>query len=143
MVKSTLINAICDHSFAKTSPGLDSCTKEISRYVLKSKCRVDDELIAYTYNFWDTPGFESWNECDIRTNVNRIVEKPKSDPLCMIYCACPGSFANTTQLRWLLDVCIREKHIFCALVVTNKWAGQKEQRMAILETLQGTFKQLS
>lgn len=31
-------------------------------------------------------------------------------------------------------VCVREKHIFCALVVTNKWAGQKEQRMAILET---------
>lgn len=49
--KSTLINAICDHSLAKTSVGLDSCTKEISRYVLKSKCRVGDESITYTYNF--------------------------------------------------------------------------------------------
>ena len=131
--KSTLINAICDHSLAKTSHCLDSCTKEISRYVLKSTCRVDGESMTYTYNFWDTPGFESWNEKEIRMNVNKIVEKPKSDPLCMIYCASSGSFAKIDQLRWLLKVCITERKIFCALVVTNKWAGQKEQRNAILQ----------
>ncbi len=130
--KSTLINAICSRPLAKTSGGLDSCTKDISRYVLTEKCRVDNEWVTYTYNFWDTPGFESWNEADIRNNFNKIIQKPKSDPLCMIYCASPGSFADTKQLKWLLDVCIREHKVVCALVVTNKWAGQKTQRLAIL-----------
>jgi GTPase SAR1 family protein len=132
--KSTLINAICDRTLAKTSPGLDSCTKEVSRYVLKETCCVNKEWITYTYNFWDTPGFESWNETDIRTNFNKIMQKPKSDPLCMIYCASPGSFADTQQIKWLLDVCIREHKLLCALVVTNKWAGEKKQRLAILNT---------
>ncbi len=132
--KSTLINAICGRTLAKTSPGLDSCTKTISRYVLSEKCFVDNEPITYTYNFWDTPGFESWNETDIRINFNQIIQKPKSDPLCMIYCASPGSFADTQQLKWLLDVCIKEHKLLCALVVTNKWAGQKSQRLAILDT---------
>ena len=130
--KSTLINAICGKVLAKTSPGLDSCTKDISRYVLNGECRIDDQLISYTYNFWDTPGFESWNKEDIRTNFGKIMEKPKSDPLCMIFCASPGAFANTEQLQWLLDVCIREHKLLCAFVVTNKWAGQKSQRLAIL-----------
>ncbi|CAF3577098.1 unnamed protein product [Rotaria sordida] len=131
--KSTLINAICGQKLAKTSSGLDSCTKEISRYILHERCRIDNELITYTYNFWDTPGFESWNETDIRTNFNKIMQKPKSDPLCMIYCASPGSFADTKQLKWLLNVCILEHKVLCALVVTNKWAGQKSQRIAILD----------
>lgn len=130
--KSTLINAICGKGLAKTSPGLDSCTKDITRYVLNGQCCIDNEMITYTYNFWDTPGFESWNKEDIRTNFKKIMEKPKSDPLCMIYCASPGSFANTEQLEWLLDVCIREHKLLCAFVVTNKWAGQKSQRLAIL-----------
>ena len=130
--KSTLINAICGRTLAKTSPGLDSCTKKISHYVLSEKCRVENEWITYTYNFWDTPGFESWNEEDIRTNFNKIMQKPKSDPLCMIYCASPGSFADTQQLKWLLDVCVREHKLLCALVLTNKWAGQKDQRLAVL-----------
>ncbi len=134
--KSTLINAICGQILAQTNPGLDSCTKAISRYVLQQTCRVDKEEISYTYNFWDTPGFESWNETDIRTNFKKIMQKPKSDPLCMIYCASPGSFADTQQLKWLLDVCIGEHKLLCALVVTNKWAGQKAQRVAVLDKYQ-------
>ncbi|CAF0869576.1 unnamed protein product [Rotaria sp. Silwood1] len=131
--KSTLINAICGRKLAKTSSGLDSCTKDISRYVLNERCRIDNEWVTYAYNFWDTPGFESWNETDIRTNFNKIMQKPKSDPLCMIYCASPGSFADTKQIKWLLDVCILEHKVLCALVVTNKWAGQRSQRIAILD----------
>ncbi|CAF4494781.1 unnamed protein product [Rotaria sp. Silwood2] len=131
--KSTLINAICGRKLAKTSSGLDSCTKDISRYVLSERCCIDNEWITYMYNFWDTPGFESWNETDIRTNFNKIMQKPKSDPLCMIYCASPGSFADTKQIKLLLDVCILEHKVLCALVVTNKWAGQRSQRIAILD----------
>ena len=132
--KSTLINALCGRPLTQCSPGLDSCTKAISRYMLKETVQVNKESSTYVYNFWDTPGFESWNEYDIQKNFGDIIRKPKSDPLCMIYCASPGSFANTDQIKWLLDYCILERNILCALVVTNKWAGQQKQRMAVLET---------
>ena len=130
--KSTLINAICGRKLAQSSPGLDSCTKKISRFVLSERVQVNNEWLTYSYNFWDTPGFESWNEKDIRTNFSNIMNKPKSDPLCMIYCASPSSFADTEQVKWLLDYCIVDRKILCVLVVTNKWAGQREQRMAVL-----------
>lgn len=138
--KSSLINAMCGRTLAKTHPGLDSCTKEISRYMLTQKYSIDNETITYTYNFWDTPGFESWTEKDIRHNFSKIMHKPKSDPLCMIYCASPGSFADTRQLKWLLDICIRDYKLFCALVVTNKWAGQKAQRLAVLNRFKDILK---
>ncbi|CAM4835689.1 unnamed protein product [Rotaria magnacalcarata] len=131
--KSSLINAICGRKLAQSNPGLDSCTKAISRFVLNERVQVNDESMTYTYNFWDTPGFESWNENDIRTNFSNIMNKPKSDPLCLIYCASPSCFADTKQVKWILDFCISERKILCALVVTNKWAGQKEQRMAVLQ----------
>lgn len=131
--KSTLINSICGRKLAQTNPGLDSCTKNISRFVLSERMQVNGEWLTYTYNFWDTPGFESWNEKDITTNFSNIMSKPKSDPLCLIYCASPGCYADTKQIKWILDFCILERKILCALVVTNKWAGQREQRMAVLK----------
>ncbi|CAF3716455.1 unnamed protein product [Rotaria socialis] len=131
--KSSLINAICGRKLAQSNPGLDSCTKAVSRFVLNERVQVNEECMTYTYNFWDTPGFESWNENDIRTNFSNIMKKPKSDPLCLIYCASPSCFADTKQVKWILDFCVLERKILCALVVTNKWAGQKEQRTAVLQ----------
>ncbi|CAF1449389.1 unnamed protein product [Rotaria magnacalcarata] len=201
--KSTLVNAICQQKLAKTSAGLDSCTSMMSRYVLRGEIEIDSEAISYQYNFWDTPGFESWTKDKIRKRLDGILKEPKSDILCMIYCASPGSYANLQQLRWLLDECIEidseaisyqynfwdtpgfeswtkdkirkrlegilkepksdilcmiycaspgsyanlqqlrwlldecmKKQIFCALVCTNKWAGQKPQRDAVMEDFQ-------
>ncbi|CAF4326702.1 unnamed protein product, partial [Rotaria magnacalcarata] len=133
--KSTLVNAICQQKLAKTSAGLDSCTSMMSRYVLRGEIEIDSEAISYQYNFWDTPGFESWTKDKIRKRLEGILKEPKSDILCMIYCASPGSYANLQQLRWLLDECMK-KQIFCALVCTNKWAGQKPQRDAVMEDFQ-------
>ncbi|CAF4000693.1 unnamed protein product [Rotaria magnacalcarata] len=133
--KSSLINAICQRTLAKTSAGLDSCTHAVSRYIIKGSSEKESEIINYQYNFWDTPGFENWTQEEIQNNLERIFKKPKSDILCMIYCASPGSFANLQQLRWLLDECMR-KQIFCALVCTNKWGGQKRQREAIMKDFQ-------
>ncbi|UJR24241.1 hypothetical protein I4U23_027208 [Adineta vaga] len=133
--KSTLVNAICEELLAKTSSGLDSCTQTISRYILKRTVETDDGTIEYHYNFWDTPGFENWNQSDISKNLETILKKPKSDILCMIYCASPGSFANLQQLDWFLNECMK-KQIFCALVCTNKWGGQKEQRDAVMVDFQ-------
>ncbi|CAF1115821.1 unnamed protein product [Adineta steineri] len=133
--KSTLINAICEKKLAKTSSALDSCTKSVSRYYLKGSIENDSETINYEYNLWDTPGFESWTQDDIRISLENILKKPKSHILCMIFCAAPGSFAKTEKLDWLLQECMK-RQIFCALVCTNKWGGQKEQRDAILQEFQ-------
>ncbi len=117
--KSTLINATCQKQLAKAMPGIDSCTNRISRYHLKGEKTLGSETINYDYNFWDTPGFENWSQDDIRNRLEGILKKPKSDILCMIYCASPGSFANREQLSWMLDECTK-RQIFCALVCTNK-----------------------
>lgn len=133
--KSTLINAICQQNLALTSAGLDHCTSCMSRYTLQGLVEMDSEIIHYRYNFWDTPGFENWSKNKIRKELGSILEKPKSEILCLIYCASPGSYANLQQLRWILDECMG-KQIFCALVCTNKWAGQRSQREAIMNDFQ-------
>ncbi|CAF1079752.1 unnamed protein product [Adineta steineri] len=133
--KSTLINAICQKELAKTSPALDSCTKSVSRYHLNGSIKHDSETINYKYNFWDTPGFESWTQDDIRRSLENILKEPKSYILCMIFCASPGSFAKTEQLDWLLQECMK-REILCALVCTNKWGGQKKQRDAVIQDFQ-------
>ncbi|CAF1428598.1 unnamed protein product, partial [Didymodactylos carnosus] len=135
--KSTLINAICGQEVAETKDGLASCTKAISCHTLEGECEIDSKIIHYKYNFWDTPGFESWEKNDIRPNIKAIVKKPESKPLCMIFCASPGTFVNLEELKWLFDLCIREKHIFCALVCTNKYAGQTKSRRAVLDDFKG------
>ncbi|CAF1246997.1 unnamed protein product [Rotaria sp. Silwood1] len=133
--KSTLINAICQQTLAKTSPGLDACTHGITRYYLTGNIKTDSGTINYEYNFWDTPGLESWSQEDIRRHLENILKKPKSDILCMIYCASPGSFANLEKLNWLLKECMN-RQIFCALVCTNKYGGQAAQRNAVMEDFQ-------
>ncbi|UJR17839.1 hypothetical protein I4U23_004738 [Adineta vaga] len=64
--KSALINALCQQKLARTSPGLHSCTNIISPYYLKGNTDLGDGTINYQYNFWDTPGFENWNQEAIR-----------------------------------------------------------------------------
>ncbi len=133
--KSTLINAICEKQLAKTSAGLGACTSRISPYFLKSTIEIDSGKINYRYNFWDTPGIEKWTQEEIRKTLEGIKQKPKSDILCMIYCASPGSYAKLEQLEWLLKECM-DQQIFCALVCTNKWAGQDEQLDAVMKDFQ-------
>ncbi|CAF4484725.1 unnamed protein product [Rotaria sp. Silwood1] len=129
--KSTLINAICEKQLARTSAGLDACTTRISPYFLKGTVEVDSGMINYRYNFWDTPGIEKWTSEQIRKLLEEIKNKPKSDILCMIYCASPGSFASLGQLERLLKECI-DQQIFCALVCTNKWGGSTTQFEAVM-----------
>ncbi|CAF1390665.1 unnamed protein product [Didymodactylos carnosus] len=129
--KSTLINTLCDRKVARTHPSI--MYNKLTRSFLKERRKIDDsEIIEYIYNFWDTPGFESWSKNDIQAKVNRTINKPKCAILCVICCASPGSFAVTKQLDWILIFCI-VKHIFCALVVSNPWAGSEEQCTAVLE----------
>ena len=126
--KSTLINAICGEQVAKAEPGLNSCTTRISRYHLRGDTTVDSNTINYEYNFWDTPGFENWTQDDIRKRLEKILQKPKSDILCMIYCASPGSFANLQQLGWMVDECMKRQIFLCPCVHKQMSRSQSTKR---------------
>jgi hypothetical protein len=118
--KSTLINAICQETLSKSNESLNSDTKKIQRYSFESSF---NNLIHKT-TFWDTPGIESWNEDDIHNYMCSLIEK--THPICMIYCASPGSFASLDHLVWIVSECYA-KNILCALVCTNMWSGRNRQ----------------
>lgn len=121
--KSTLVNAICGRKLANVSHSLNSQTREIKEYALQ---RNDlENLPNNLIRIFDTPGIESWTEIDIQAFFKRIMNE--TQPVCMIYCASPGSFALLNQLQWLLDTCI-QSNIFCAFVCTNRYSGSSEQR---------------
>ena len=101
---------------------------------LEGQYNTGSNAINYKYNFWDTPGFESWEKGDIKPKVKEIIDTPESKPLCMIFCASPGTFVDLAQLEWLLNLCINKRHIFCALVCTNMYAGQTKSRQAVLDS---------
>ncbi|UJR07400.1 hypothetical protein I4U23_011686 [Adineta vaga] len=52
--------------------------------------------------------------------MKKFIEE--KSPICVIYCASPGSFADIKQLQPILKLC-KDKQIFCALVCTNMWSG--------------------
>ena len=120
--KSTLINAICQEKLAKTSSSLNSQTKRIERY----SYQCSNGKRTHETNIWDTPGIESWNEDDVRAYMRSLIEE--TQPLCMIYCASPGSFAQLNHVQWLVSECHRQ-NIFCALVCTNMWTGRNRQEI--------------
>ncbi|CAF1231053.1 unnamed protein product [Adineta steineri] len=118
--KSTLINAICQENLSKSNQSLNSNTKAIEEYSFESSF---NDSIQKTI-FWDTPGIESWNEDDIHNYISPLIEQ--IHPICMIYCASPGSFALLNHLAWIINEC-HKKNIFCALVCTNMWSGRNRQ----------------
>ncbi|CAF3316139.1 unnamed protein product [Rotaria socialis] len=137
--KSTLINAICEKQLAKTSARLHACTDKISPYFLKGTVEIDSGTINYQYNFWDTPGIETWSSEEIRKTLEGIKQKPKSDILCMLYCASPGSYAKLEQVDRLVQECM-DQHIFCALVCTNKCSGSDKQFKGVMDDFEQLLK---
>jgi GTPase SAR1 family protein len=130
--KSTLVNAICGRELAKTSNSLSSKTDQIEKYILNRVYMPTDHpsnSIDYSITIWDTPGIESWTEDHVKKYFTKIMLE--TAPLCMIYCASPGSFARLDQLQWLIDTSI-QSNIFCALVSTNKYSGGSQQRKQLL-----------
>jgi GTPase SAR1 family protein len=119
--KSSLINALCDgKNPAETSPSLNSCTKEIKCYFLEDNQQRNPDIKPFKINFYDTPGIESWTDESGQKTMIKIIEE--INPVCFIFCASPGSFADLKQLHPVLEFC-KEKQIFCALVCTNMWSG--------------------
>lgn len=118
--KSSLINAICQQKLAKSNASLSSSTKQIDRYSYE----CSNGQITHQTIIWDTPGIESWNENQVRNYMASLIDQ--TQPLCMIYCASPGSFAVLDHVAWLVSECYRRK-IFCALVCTNMWSGRNRE----------------
>jgi len=118
--KSTLINAICQEDVAKSTQSLSSTTTSIDQYSFENSF---GDLTHKTI-FWDTPGIDSWHGDDAHHCMIAFIEKIQ--PICMIYCASPGSFVSLNNLTWMISECHR-RNIFCALVCTNMWAGQNRQ----------------
>jgi GTPase SAR1 family protein len=130
--KSTLINALCGRELAETSSSLASKTNKIEKYVLNRGFNLTNEASnahEYSITIWDTPGIESWTKEHVQQHISRIMTE--SNPLCMIYCASPGTFARLDLLEWLIDTCIRS-NIYCAFVCTNKYNGGSESRQQLL-----------
>ena len=123
--KSQLINALCNgKNRAETSLSLDSCTKDITPYVLEGTPQQNPNVKPFKIIFYDTPGIESWGNQAGEKNMIEFIKK--TDPICVIYCASPGSFAKLDQLHSVLELC-KEKEIFCALVCTNMWSGNQRE----------------
>ncbi|CAF3577860.1 unnamed protein product [Rotaria sp. Silwood1] len=125
--KSELINALCGgKKLAETSPSLTSCTKKVKKYVLEADQTKASDITPSNVNFYDTPGLESWsNEAGEKGMLELINE---TNPVCVIFCASPGSFADLSQLRPVLLYC-KDNSIFCALVCTNMWSSNKRQKV--------------
>jgi GTPase SAR1 family protein len=131
--KSTLVNALCGKEVASTSSSsLCSETDQIEKYFLNRISIPTDEernSIEYSIAIYDTPGIESWTKEHLQKYFSKIMME--SNPLCMIYCASPGSFARLDQLQWIIDTAI-QSNIFCALVCTNKYSGGSQRRNHVL-----------
>lgn len=123
--KSELINALCGgKELAQTSTSLNSCTKKIEKYILTTNDGEIPDIPSSKVNFYDTPGVESWVDDQGKQSMLDFIEK--TDPVCVIYCASPGSFADLSQVRFVLNKC-KEKQIVCAMVCTNMWDGNRAE----------------
>jgi GTPase Era involved in 16S rRNA processing len=123
--KSSLINALCNgKDLAETSPSLNSCTKKITCYILEDTRPQNPNVQPFKINFYDTPGIESWTNQAGEMTMIEFIEQ--TNPVCVIYCASPGSFAKLEQLHSVLECC-KKKEIFCALVCTNMWSGNNRK----------------
>jgi len=118
--KSQLINALCNEDLAKTSSSLNSCTVKVQRYVLEDNQQRTPGVKPFRIYFYDTPGIESWNNQNGQETMLKFIEE--KNPVCLIYCASPGGFADLKQLDPVLKFC-KTKQIFCALVCTNMWSN--------------------
>ena len=139
--KSTLINSILNKDLAPTNTGLSAVTLEANCYTLEGNCpeKLDEqsgeilqETQSFRINIWDTKGITSWD----KTIASIITEK---NPMCLMLCSSPGSFAKDEFIRPLINQCISSK-VFIALVCTNQWNDSDEKRAKVIEEFHNLLK---
>ena len=129
--KSTLINAILKKDIAKTSAGRNACTSAITyyEYVESYTSSIDNVSSTCSIRIWDAPGIEDWTKLDVARHIKNFVKE--KNPICLIYCASPGSYADIEHVKIVIEQCEKLK-VFVALVVTNMYASDEVDY--ILET---------
>ena len=134
--KSTLINAILKKDLAKTSAGRNACTTAISYYEYQEVYSSSNENSSNTTStcsirIWDAPGIEDWSKLDVADYVKSLIHD--KNPICLIYCVSPGSYADLDHIQIIINVC-KKFQVFVALVVTNMYASNEVDD--ILESFQ-------
>lgn len=125
--KSCLINAMTGARMTTTSAHLDSCTQSLHKHSFT--IATEDGSGPALISFWDTPGIENWSEEFVKNYIQGLVQT--TQPLCLIYCASPGSMAKESVIRWFCESCT-SNNIFFALVCTNKYSGNLQQQKAVV-----------
>jgi small GTP-binding protein len=132
--KSTLINAILKKNLAKTSAGRNACTSEMNYYEYEEMytSSIDNTSLktsTCSIRIWDAPGIEDWTKLDVSKHIKNLIKE--KNPICLIYCASPGSYADVAHIKIIIEEC-KKLQVFIALVVTNMYASDEVDD--ILET---------
>ena len=134
--KSTLINAILKKNLAQTSAGRNACTSQMTYYEYEEMytSTLDNQSTTTSkcsIRIWDAPGIEDWTTFDVSKYIKDLIKE--KNPICLIYCASPGSYADVNHIKILIEEC-KKLQVFIALVVTNMYASDEVDD--ILETFQ-------
>ncbi|CAF3088419.1 unnamed protein product [Rotaria sp. Silwood2] len=137
--KSTLINAILQKDAAQTHAGRNACTKEFSYYEYEESYITETEenttkTSTSSIRIWDSPGIEDWTILDVKEYVQDLINK--KNPVCLIFCASPGTYVELEQLKGIVEACKNLK-VFIAMVVTNMYASDEAD--IILKIFQDTL----
>ncbi|CAF1044480.1 unnamed protein product [Rotaria sp. Silwood1] len=137
--KSTLINAILQKDVAETHAGRNAWTKKFSYYEYEESYITETEnntirTSTSSIRIWDSPGIEDWTRLDVKTYVQDLINK--KNPVCIIFCASPGTYVELEQLKGIVEACQNLK-VFIAMVVTNMYASDEADN--ILQIFQDTL----
>jgi small GTP-binding protein len=125
--KSTLINAILKKDMAQTSAGRNACTSAMAYYEYEEvyTSSIDNTSVTTStcsIRIWDAPGIEDWTKLDVSKHIKELIKE--KNPICLIYCASPGSYADVKHMQIIIEEC-KKLEVFVALVVTNMYASNE------------------
>jgi hypothetical protein len=98
--KSQLTNALTGNMVnqAKTSSSLESCTQQLNKYEVKCRSLKNTSNNQQSKVFiWDTKGIENWDDQNVIPTMFQIIDHIQ--PIAVIYCAAPGTFAKLHQVQ--------------------------------------------
>ncbi|CAF3512221.1 unnamed protein product [Rotaria sp. Silwood2] len=139
--KSTLINAILNKDLAKVRPGFAPVTMENTCYKLdgifpeivdEQTGEKQQESQPFQISVWDTKGITTWNE-----SIVKIIRE--HNPMCVLLCSSPGSFAKDDFIKPLIQECVN-LNVLVALVCTNRWNDSDIKRQRVMEEFHDLLK---
>ncbi|CAF2760293.1 unnamed protein product, partial [Rotaria sp. Silwood2] len=139
--KSTLINAILNKNLAPVRSGFAPVTIENTCYKLdgifpeivdEQTGKKQQESQPFQISVWDTKGITTWNE-----SVVKVVRE--QNPMCVLLCSSPGSFAKDDFIKPLIQECVNW-NVLVAFVCTNRWNDSDIKRQRVMEEFHDLLK---